>query len=97
MSLQALAHHMAAQGRGPDTTLVHMSPREVHGLQALAMANGGTLTINPQTGLPEAGFLDSILPAIAGFALNTFAPGLGETVCGIFGLGGAAGAGLALG
>ena len=97
MSLPALAHHMAATGRGPDSMLVHMSPREVHGLQALAMAHGGTLTINPHTGLPEAGFLDSILPALAGFALNTFVPGLGEAVGGIFGLGGAAGTGIAVG
>jgi hypothetical protein len=49
---------MAAQGRGPDSQLVHMSPREVAGLQALAKASGGSLTTNPQTGLPEAGFLD---------------------------------------
>ena len=97
MSLHTLANHMAATGRGPDSTLVHMSPREVHGLQALAMANGGTLTINPQTGLPEAGFLDSLLPALAGFALNTFAPGLGQAVGGIFGLGQAAGTGIAVG
>ena len=86
MSLHALANNMAARGRGPDSTLVHMSPREVHGLQALAMANGGTLTINPQTGLPEAGFLDSLLPALAGFALNAFLPGVGGAIGGALGL-----------
>jgi hypothetical protein len=43
-----------------------MSGNEVAGLQALAMAHGGSLTINPQTGLPEAGFLDKLLPAIIG-------------------------------
>jgi hypothetical protein len=74
-----------------------MSPREVHGLQALAMAHGGSLTINPQTGLPEAGFLQDILPAVAGFALNAFAPGVGEAVGGLFGLGGAAGTALTVG
>ena len=68
MSLHTLANHMAATGRGPDSTLVHMSPREVQGLQALAMRHGGSLTINPQTGLPEAGFLEDILPMVAGFA-----------------------------
>jgi len=47
-----------------------MSPREVHGLQALAMAHGGSLTINPHTGLPEAGFLSSILPLVAGAGLT---------------------------
>ena len=70
MSLHTLANHMAATGRGPDSMLVHMSPREVQSLQALAEKNGGTLTINPQTGLPEAGFLDAILPMVAGFALG---------------------------
>ena len=54
MSLQAAAQHMASQGRGPDTTLVHMSPKEVRSLQELAMAHGGSLSVNPQTGLPEA-------------------------------------------
>jgi hypothetical protein len=42
-----------------------MSGKEVAGLQALAMAHGGFLTINPKTGLPEAGFLDDILPTLA--------------------------------
>ena len=49
--------------------LVHMTPGEVHGLQSLAQQHGGSLTINPHTGLPEAGFLSSILPAIAGAGL----------------------------
>ena len=97
MSLYNLATQMAAQGRGPDRTLVHMSPKEVQGLQALAMAHGGSLTINPETGLPEAGFLQDILPALAGFALNAFAPGVGETVGGLFGLGGSAGTALTVG
>ena len=69
MSLQHVARHLASKGRGEDTTLVHMTPREVKGLQALAMAHGGSLTINPQTGLPEAGFLSRLLPMIAGAAL----------------------------
>jgi hypothetical protein len=69
MSLQLAAQHLAAQGRGPDKQLVHMSPREVAGLQALAMSQGGSLSINPKTGLPEAGFLDNLLPAIIGAGL----------------------------
>jgi len=69
MSLQLAAQHLSAHGRGPDTTLVHMAPKEVAGLQALAMRHGGSLTINPQTGLPEAGFLSSILPMLGGIAL----------------------------
>jgi hypothetical protein len=51
------------------------------------MANGGTLTINPQTGLPEAGFLDSLLPALAGFALNAFLPGVGGAIGSALGFG----------
>ena len=68
MSLHALANHMAAHGRGPDDHLIHMSGKEVAGLQALAQAHGGSLTRNPHTGLPEAGFLDSILPTVIGAA-----------------------------
>lgn len=77
MSLEKVAKHLASKGRDEDTMLVHMTPREVHGLQALAKAHGGSLTTNPDTGLPEAGFLKSILPTLVGVGLNMFAPGLG--------------------
>jgi hypothetical protein len=46
-----------------------MSKGEVKSLNDLAMAHGGHLTINPHTGLPEAGFLSRILPMIAGAGL----------------------------
>ena len=69
MSLQLAAKHLSNQGRGPDDTLVHMSRGEVKSLNDLAMAHGGQLTINPETGLPEAGFLSAILPMVAGAAL----------------------------
>ena len=49
MSLEVAAKHLAAHGRGPDDQLVHMSSKEVAGLQALAKAAGGSLTINPHT------------------------------------------------
>jgi len=52
-----------------------MTPGEVHGLQALAVKHGGSLTINPETGLPEAGFLSSILPMLAGLALAPLTAG----------------------
>ena len=78
MSLQLAAQHLSNHGRGKDSTLVHMSPREVSSLNALAQAHGGHLTTNPHTGLPEAGFLESILPMVAGFALDAAVPGLGE-------------------
>lgn len=76
MSLKLAAQHLASKGRGPDTTLVHMAPQEVAGLQALARAHGGTLTTNPDTGLPEAGFLKAILPIVAGAALGPAGLGL---------------------
>jgi hypothetical protein len=76
MGLQNTANYLQSKGRGRDTMLVHMSPREVKGLQALALAHGGSLTINPDTGLPEAGFLERILPMVAGAALS-FIPGVG--------------------
>jgi hypothetical protein len=47
-----------------------MAPQEVAGLQALAKAHGGSLTVNPDTGLAEAGFLSSILPMVAGAGLS---------------------------
>ena len=39
------AQNLASYGRGNDTELVHMTPGEIKGLQALALANGGSLTI----------------------------------------------------
>jgi len=64
--LSAAAEHLKRHGRGPDDTLVHMSRQEVGALQQIAKAHGGSLTINPSTGLAEAGFLSTILPMAAG-------------------------------
>jgi hypothetical protein len=75
MSLHTLANHLQGAGRGQDSVLVHMTPHEVNGLQSLAMAHGGSLTINPETGLPEAGFLSGILPMLAGAAMTAFSGG----------------------
>jgi len=88
--LSVLANPMAKQlqsfGRGDDSMLVHMTPGEVNSLQGLAMATGGSLTINPQTGLPEAGWLGKLLPTILGAALA--ATGVGAPLAaGIVGAG----------
>jgi hypothetical protein len=64
---QQSAQGLASLGRGNDSMLVHMTPNEVQGLQSLAMAHGGSLSINPQTGLPEAGILDLVLPVAGSF------------------------------
>lgn len=70
MSLKLAADHLASKGRGPDTLLVHMAPSEVAGLQSLAKAAGGSLTVNPDTGLPEAGFLEKLLPTLIGAGIT---------------------------
>lgn len=70
------AQDMQGYGRGNDTMLMHVTPGEVQGLQALAQQHGGSLTTNPHTGLPEAGFLEDILPMLAG-GLLSLVPGVG--------------------
>ena len=82
MSLNHLAKQVQSRGRGRDTMLVHMSPREVQGLQALAMAHGGRLSINPETGLLEAGFLENILPVVAAGALTAMTAGAAAPLVG---------------
>lgn len=69
MNYAQTAQNLAAQGRYGDTTLVHMTPQEVGGLQALARSHGTSLTTNPNTGLPEAFNLRGLLPALAGAGL----------------------------
>lgn len=81
-----LAQQLQSFGRGDDTMLVHMTPNEVNSLQGLAMASGGSLTINPHTGLPEAGWLGKLLPTLLGGVLA--ATGVGAPLAaGIVGLG----------
>jgi hypothetical protein len=70
--MQPVASGLASLGRRGDSMLVHMQPHEVAGLQALAMAHGGSLTINPHTGLPEASFLGDIFRVVAPIALGAF-------------------------
>jgi hypothetical protein len=75
-----------------------MSPREVAGLQALAMAGGGSLSINPDTGLPEAGFLDKMLPMLLGVGAMALTGGAAApAMTGLFGMGMPATVGLGVG
>ena len=97
MSLQATANLLQQQGRGDDKMLVHMTPREVAGLEAIAKAKGGQLTINPQTGLPEAGFLDDVLPIAASAALMYFGGPIGASIGEGLGLSGALAQGVGMG
>lgn len=75
--LASAAQNVAAEGRRGDSMLVHMTPDEVAGLQSLAQMMGGSLTINPETGLPEANFLKKILPIVAAVAAPYLAPVVG--------------------
>jgi hypothetical protein len=81
MSLQLLAKQMEAKGRKGDSMLVHMTPGEVAGLQKLAEAAGGSLSVNPETGLVEANFLKKLISSpmfapLAGAGLMMI-PGVG--------------------
>jgi len=71
-----MAQQLQSQGRGEDSMLVHMTPNEVNSLQGLALASGGSLTINPETGLPEAGWLGKLLPTILGAIATPLTGGL---------------------
>lgn len=57
-----VAQHMKDQGRGKDTILAHISPKEAELLQS----KGGIGTLNPATGLPEFGLFDDIADGLKG-------------------------------
>ena len=73
--LQNAAEQLAKQGRYGDTMMVHMNPIEVDALAKLSPT--GQLTINPQTGQPEA-----FLPLIGSLIAPTLLGGtaLGATL-----------------
>jgi hypothetical protein len=76
MSLQLIAKQMEAKGRNGDSVLVHMTPGEVAGLQKLAENAGGSLSVNPETGLAEAFSLREMLPALVSGALMASGVGM---------------------
>ena len=80
--MKPVAKSLAAQGRYGDSMLVHMTPGEVAGLQYLATRHGGSLTINPETGLPESFFLAALLPALAGAFGSAMLPAAFTTALG---------------
>jgi hypothetical protein len=49
LDMAGIAQLIRSQGRGNDTVLAHITPREA----ALLKASGGSGTVNPMTGLPE--------------------------------------------
>jgi hypothetical protein len=78
-AMGGLADALAMQGRRGDSTLVHMNPMEVRMLET--MSPDGRLSINPETGLPEAFKLKDIaafaLPIAASIAFPMLAPSIG--------------------
>lgn len=73
--IASLAKQVANKGRGGDSTLLHIQPEELAGIAALL---GDNLTINPETGLPEAFSWKKLLGAIGlgASAAMMFVPGL---------------------
>ena len=86
--LTVAARQLAAQGRGGDTELAHINPREA----AMLRRAGGSGTINPNTGLREyKSWLKKIkwgkvLAAVAPIALS-FIPGIGTAIGGFLSAG----------
>ena len=66
--LAAIAAMLAGKGRGNDTLLAHITPKEAEILKAA----GGSGTINPDTGLLE--FFDGESSYDIGFGPDTYAP-----------------------
>ncbi len=73
--LASAAQHIQAAGRGGDTMLAHINPREA----AMLKNMGASGSINPRTGLREFGWnwksmISTLLPA----AIGVFAPAVGN-------------------
>lgn len=86
--LKVAGRRIAAEGRGGDTMLAHINPREAQ----MLMSRGASGEINPKTGLPQFKFKwSSILGAILPIALNFIVPGLGAAIGAAFGATGALG------
>ena len=89
MNLQQQANNVAAQGRYGDSMLMHVNPAEVRGLSQVM-----PLTVNPETGQPEA-FLPFIAPLLGSMLGPSLFASLGATGA-LTGLAGSAlGSGLA--
>lgn len=88
----ALAEQVASKGRKGDSTLLHVQPEELAGIAALL---GEDLTINPETGLPEAWSWKKFLGAIGLGAAAALTGGAAAPLLGALGAKGAAAATIA--
>ena len=79
-----MAGELSSYGRNGDTTMMHVNPAEIDGLEKLL---GRSLSINPDTGMRE-GF--AWLPLVMG-ALGALKGGVGGAVGGAMGAGGGGG------
>jgi len=95
--LPAAADYIRSKGRDEDSRLVHMTPGEVDALQQMAVQHGGSLTINPETGLPEAGFLKDLLRVALPVGLAVFGGPAAAALGGKLGLSGALAQGVGMG
>jgi hypothetical protein len=86
--LRVAARKLQSAGRGGDSMLAHINPREAEMLRRM----GGAGTVNPNTGLREYKSGGDILGAILPVALNFIAPGLGTAIGGAMGFTGTAAA-----
>ena len=82
MTAHSTAQGIASLGRYGDDLLVHMNQEEVQGLQALAKKHGTSLTINPDTGMPEAFKLGGVFKALIPIAAGVMFPGFGASLFG---------------
>jgi hypothetical protein len=74
--LAVAARRVAAAGRGGDSQLAHVNPREAEMLKRM----GGSGTINPNTGLREYKDDGDIFATLLPIALTFIAPGLGTAI-----------------
>jgi len=74
--LAVAARRLQAAGRGGDSQLAHVNPREAEMLRRM----GGSGTINPNTGLREYKDDGNFLSALVPVALSFIAPGLGTAI-----------------
>ena len=81
MDLPGLAELIRSKGRGKDTMLAHITPKEA----ALLKRRGGSGSVNPDTGLPEyedSGSYDYSAPAPVSPVYDIIQPGGGTTEVG---------------
>ena len=74
--LAVAGRRLAAQGRGGDSMLAHINPREAEMLKRM----GGAGTVNPNTGLREYKSAGKIFASILPVALSFIAPGIGTAI-----------------